>query len=173
MKGYPKGFVPALVGTLLLMFASGLLLAPTTLALRADIAVPWRLPGAGRISVAALHAAGGFVLVLLIGALWAVHMRSGWRRHQQRTSGAILGGLLMTLVASAVAVYYLGDESLGAAAALAHLGTGIALVAPFGWHWVHGHRAGRRTRLAARPPSHKRPYRPSRAAGGLTGESEP
>lgn len=178
MKGYPKGFVTALVGALLLMFATGLLLAPTTLALRADVAVPWRLPGAGRIVVAALHAAGGFALMLLIGALWAVHMRSGWRRHQQRISGVMLGSLLMVLAASAVAVYYLGDESLGTAAALIHLGTGLALAGPFGWHWVHGRRASRRTQPAARRPGHKSPHRPSRAAAvaphaAVTGEPKP
>lgn len=144
MKGYPNWFVRALVAALLLMFATGLLLAPTTLALRADLSImTWRLPGAGRIAIAALHAAGGFALLLLVGALWAVHMRSGWRRHKLRTSGVILGSLLMLLTASAVALTYLGDESLGVAAALMHLGVGIALAGPFGSHWVHGRRMAR------------------------------
>jgi len=146
MKGYPPWFVPVLVGTLLLMFVTGMLLAPTTLVLRAEFALPWRLPGSGRVLTAALHAAGGFMLMLLVGALWSVHMRSGWRRREQRASGLVLGTLLLVLAASAVAVYYLGDEVLGMAAALIHLGAGVALAGPFGWHWLHGRRARRRAR---------------------------
>jgi hypothetical protein len=145
MKGYPEWFVPVLVGTVLLMFATGLLLAPTTLALRASLAMP-RLPGAGRIAMAALHAAAGFALMLLLGALWAVHIRSGWRRRKQRTSGLMLGGALLVLAASALGVYYISDESLSGAAAFIHLGVGVALAGPFGWHWLRGRRLRRRVR---------------------------
>lgn len=141
VKGYPRWFVPALVGLLALMLASGLLLAPTTVALRTDWPVPWRLSGAGRLLCAALHAAAGFALLLLTGALWGLHMRSGWRRRQQRASGLSLGLLMLLLAATAVAIYYAGDERTGAVAALLHLGLGVALVVPFGWHWWHGRRA--------------------------------
>lgn len=136
MNGYPRGFLPLLLGTLLLMFASGLLLAPTTLALRLDWSVAWRLPGTGRVAVAALHAAGGFVLMLLVGALWSIHMRARWHRRPQRTSGLLLGGLILLLALTAVAVYYLGEESLGTAAALLHLGTGLAVTGPLLSHWL-------------------------------------
>ena len=156
MKGYPSWFLPALMGTMLLMFVTGGLLAPTTLILRADLALPWRLPGSARVLTAALHAAGGFALMLLVGALWSLHMRSGWRRHRQRGSGVVLGVMLLVLAVSAVAVYYLGDETLGAVAALIHLSTGLALAFPFGWHWVRGQRA----RRLAHPHSHTAtPYR--------------
>jgi len=154
MKGYPKWFVPALIGTLLSMLVTGLLLAPTTLTLRTDLILPWRLSGSGRVVTAALHAAGGFALMLLVGALWSLHMRVGWRKRKQRASGLLVGVLLLTLAASAVAVYYLGDESTGAIAALFHLGAGLALVGPFGWHWVHGRRAARH----AHPPLHVRAH---------------
>jgi len=156
MTNYPKWFLPSLLGTLLLMLASGLLLAPTTLSLRAEWALPWRLPGAGRVPVAALHAAGGFVLMLLMGALWSLHMRSGWRRRRQRASGSMLGGLLLALALSAVAIYYLGDEALGNWAAGLHLVLGLTLVGPLGWHWLHGHRAAHRQRNG-----HRQGHRPS------------
>lgn len=150
MKGYPRWFVPLLVGALLLMLGTGLLLTPTTLALRTEFALPWRLPGPGRVLVAALHAAGGFMLLLVVGALWSVHMRSGWRRHRQRASGLLVGVLLLVLTASAIAVYYIGDETLGTVAALVHLGVGLVLVGPFGWHWVHGRRARHSSHPAVR-----------------------
>ena len=159
MKGYPSGFVTALVGALLLMLVTGLLLAPTTLAMRADIALAWRLPGSGRVLTAALHAAGGFVLLLMVGALWSVHMRSGWRRHRQRTSGLLLGSLLLALAASAVAVYYVGEEALGAAVAIVHLGLGLLLAVAFGWHWVHGRRAHRRGPAHGRAHAGQHPHR--------------
>lgn len=149
MKGYPSWFLRTLVAALLLVFVTGLLLAPTTLALRGELDLPWRLPGAGRVPTAALHAAGSFALLLLIGALWSVHMRSGWRRRRQRASGLVLGLMLLLLAASAVAVYYLGDETLGAVCAFLHLGTGLALAVPFGWHWVHGRRVRRLAQLHA------------------------
>lgn len=154
MTNYPKWFVPALVGTLLLMFASGALLAPTTLVLRADWDLPWRLPGGARVPVAALHAAGGFALMLLMGALWSVHMRSGWRRRKQRISGTVLGVLLLLLAATAVAVYYLGDDTLGNVAALAHLALGLTLAVPFAWHWIRGRRTRRRLRAPQRTEHH-------------------
>lgn len=160
MKGYPRWFVPLLVGALLLMLGTGLLLTPTTLALRTEFALPWRLPGPGRVLVAALHAAGGFVLLLVVGALWSVHMRSGWRRHRQRASGLLLSVLLLILTASAVAVYYAGDETLGTIAALVHLGLGLLLVGPFGWHWVHG----RRVRHQSHPPVRAPRVMPHRSA---------
>jgi hypothetical protein len=143
MKGYPKWFLPGLTCTLLLMLATGVLLAPTTLAMRADIALPWRLPGSSRIFCAAAHASGGLALMLFVGALWSMHMRSGWRRGKQRGSGLILVTLCLILAASAVVVYYAGEENLGVAAALLHLGAGLVLVGPFGWHWWHGRQVKR------------------------------
>lgn len=146
MTGYPRWFVPALLAAMLLMVLTGVLLAPTTLALRLELAMSWRLPGAARVLMAALHAAGGFALLVLMGALWSVHMRSGWRRRQQRASGLLLGLLLLGLALTALGVYYAGEESLGTAAALLHLGLGALLAATFGWHWVHGRRAVRARR---------------------------
>jgi hypothetical protein len=141
LKGYPRWFLPFLVATLLLLLASGLLLAPTTLLMRADIALEWRLPAPGRVGIAALHTVAGFAAMLLIGALWSVHMRSGWRRNRHRGSGLALALLLVLLCASAAAIFYLADETLGALAALLHLAAGIVLIAQFGWHWAKGRRS--------------------------------
>ena len=148
MKGYPGWFLRVLLATLLLVLASGLLLTPTTLTMRFDMDVAWRLPGAARILAAAAHAVGGFAAMLLLGALWSVHMRAGWRRHRHRASGALVGGLLLLLALSAVGLYYLGEEQAGALAAALHLGIGLVLVLPFGWHWIAGRRSLRAKRAA-------------------------
>lgn len=151
MKGYPSWFVSALLGSLLLIFVSGCLLIPTTLVMRFDTDLAWRLPGAGRVLVAALHSAVGLAVIMLLGSLWTVHMRANWRRGRQRISGAALGAMMLVLAASAVGIFYLGDDALGTAAALIHLGVGLALAVPFGWHWVLARRAAASEQLVPEP----------------------
>lgn len=147
MTQYPKWFLPALLALLLLVLLTGLGLTPTTLALRAEWNLPWRLGGGDRLWVAALHSAVAFGLAAVVGALWSLHMRSGWRRRRQRISGALLGGALCVLAASAVGVYYIGDERASAVAAFVHVGAGLFATAVFGWHWMRG----RASRRALRP----------------------
>lgn len=150
MNGYPKWFLPALLGMLGAVFVTGLLLAPTTLAMRAELEIAWRLQAGARVLVAALHATACFVLLMLVGALWPLHMRSGWRRRQQRVSGTLLGTLLMLLAASAVGVYYLGEDLPARIVALLHLALGLVAAVPFGWHWWHCQRVAERNAAAAR-----------------------
>lgn len=144
MSQYPKWFHPVLLGSLLLLLCTGLLLAPTTLFIKADIDLAWRMPGAARVPLAMLHALGGFVLVALAGALWSIHMRTGWRSRMRRGSGGILVGLLVGLTLTAVITAYAGDESLGGAAALVHLALGTGGVLPFAWHAFQRRRAAAR-----------------------------
>jgi hypothetical protein len=146
MKAYPKRFMSVLLGVLSLVLLSGLLLLPTTLALRLDVGVPWALPGGARVYVAALHATGCLLGLFMLGALWTVHMRSGWRRHLQRGSGAALVLALVALVLSAIGVYYLGDEAWAMAAAVIHIVVGLLAVGVLVWHGVAGRRV-RRQRL--------------------------
>jgi hypothetical protein len=147
MSNYPRWFLPTLLGALLLIMTTGLLLAPTTLALRADWDIAWRLTAPHRVAAAAAHAATGFFMMLLIGALWSLHMRSGWRRRKQRPSGLLLGVLLLGLALTAIGVYYLGDEALADWAAFMHLGLGLLFLGPMVWHWLRGRQARRAHRL--------------------------
>lgn len=153
MTQYPKSFLPTLLVLLLAALLTGLGLTPTTLALHAEWNMPWRLAGSDRVWVAALHSAVAFGLTAMIGALWSVHMRSGWRRRKQRISGVLLGSALVLLAASAVAVYYIGDDRLAAMAAFLHLGAGLVATAVFAWHWIRG----RASRQFERP--HRRHHR--------------
>ncbi|MCA0242137.1 MAG: hypothetical protein LCI02_14900 [Proteobacteria bacterium] len=153
MRPYPRGFKPLLLTVMSVLMASGLALAPTTLALRAGWALPWRAGGGARLALVALHAAAGFALLLFLGALWAVHMRSGWRSRRQRFSGALLGGGALLLALSALGVYYLGDEQAAAVAGLGHLLLGLLALPLFLWHWLRGRRHRHRPRRRrAHPP---------------------
>lgn len=157
MTQYPKWFLPGLLSLLAAVLLSGLGLTPTTLAVRAGWEVPWRLAGSDRVWVAALHSAAAFALTAAVGALWSVHMRSGWRRKRQRVSGACLGSLLGSLVATAVGVYYIGDDRVAAAVALTHVGAGLLATGVFAWHWVRGRASIARDRVRRRhyPIAHR------------------
>jgi uncharacterized membrane protein len=141
MKGYPYWFLTLLVSAIAMLLATGLLLAPGTLLFKADIELAWRLPSAYRILVTSTHAALGFLLMLLVGSIWSIHMRSGWRRQKQRLSGLLLAILFLILFLTPVAIYYAGEESIGTIAAFLHLIIGILIVFPFAWHWIRGHQS--------------------------------
>lgn len=140
LRAYPRWFLRVFVTACAALFASGLLLAPTTLVMRFEWDLAWRLPAAYRVTCVATHAALGSLALLAIGSLWTVHMRSGWLRRQQRGSGLCLAGLMLMLAATAVAVAYAGEADVGGAAALLHLAGGLVVAGVFGWHWWHGTR---------------------------------
>jgi hypothetical protein len=142
MKGYPRSFKKTLLTSSALLYLSGALLAPTTLAMRWDWPLAWRLGADARIGMGAAHAALAFVFMTLLGALWSLHMRAGWHRHQQRISGAVLVVSCITLALTAIGVYYLADENLSNLCAGTHLLIGTLLLFPFLWHhlWHYRHK---------------------------------
>lgn len=149
MKGYPRGFVTLIHATILALCVSGLLLAPTTLDLRLELPVPWRLPADGRSGVAALHVVLSYAIVIFAGALWHVHMRVGWRRRRNLWAGGALVLTLLILAGSGVAVFYLGGELEARCAAVTHLIAGAGLPLLLVVHVVAG-RASVRARVRPR-----------------------
>ncbi|MEW6705417.1 MAG: hypothetical protein AB1430_11245 [Pseudomonadota bacterium] len=146
MKGYPGWFRPSLIGMSLGLYLSGCLLAPTTLQLRAVWSVGWRLGAGARVGVVALHAALALLAMLFVGALWSVHMRSGWRRRRSKASGLLLALATLLLALTGLGIYYLADEQWANVAAFVHLVAGLALLVPFVWHVAAGQRLRRRHR---------------------------
>lgn len=145
MKGYPRRFKRAVVAAVVAVWASGVLLLPTTLLTRLDWTPPWRLSAEQRIPVAGLHALAGLLMALVLGALWTVHVRGGWRRRRAHASGGLLVAALLLLAASAVGIAYVADESLGQWLGLGHAMLGAALLLVFLVHERrHRHRRRRR-----------------------------
>lgn len=136
MKGYPRNFKKTLLAGSALLYVSGGLLAPTSLALRWGWPMGWRLGADARIGMGAAHAALAFLFMALFGALWSLHMRAGWHRHQQRISGSLLVVSCTVLAATAIGIYYLADEGLSNLCAGAHLLIGTLLPLPFIWHYA-------------------------------------
>ncbi|ANQ85541.1 hypothetical protein dqs_2511 [Azoarcus olearius] len=138
MKGYPSWFLPVLIVIVLAVAASGLLLVPTTLQLRAEIDPGWRLAAATRIGVGASHTAAAFLISSVAGALAPIHVRAGWRRRRHLASGALLLALLALLATSAVGVFYLADEQAANLCAYAHIGLSAAFLLLITWHGLTG-----------------------------------
>lgn len=143
MKGYPSWFERVLLACCAVLYVSGVLLIPTSFEMRSSIEFFWRLGGDERIWTGALHAAAAFLLMLQTGALWSVHMRSGWRRKQHWKTGILLASAFVYLAVTAVGVYYLANEAWANFSGLSHAILGLLLVLPFVIHYLAGHRSGK------------------------------
>lgn len=125
------------------VFFTGVALLPSMLDMRLDIEMSWRIGGGTRLFAAASHCAAGFVLVGMVGALFAIHVRIGWRRGLNRISGTTLLALMMILLASVLGIYYLGDERLSRASSITHTSAGLLTVLVMVWHSTKGQRLRR------------------------------
>lgn len=144
MRGYPPRFMPLLMSVAGLLLLSGLLLTPTMLDLRLMWSVPWRLPEGSRTGVAALHVAAAFAATLLLGALWSIHVRAGWRMRRNHRNGALLTVILLALAATGVGLFYLSGEMTAVINSAAHVALGLLLPICFVCHMVMGRRQRRR-----------------------------
>ncbi len=134
MTHYPAAFSSLLRGVMLLLFISGLLLAPGALEMRLEWSLPWTLDSGSRVWAALTHATAYFLMLLLLGALWTVHMRAGWLRRENVFSGASLLVLFALLALSGLGLYYLSHETLASLAVLLHLVGGLSLPILL---WIH------------------------------------
>lgn len=140
MRGYPGWFYPALLFTVLGLVVTGFLLTPTLLEMRLEWNVPWRLQGNGQIATGALHSLVSFWMMTMLGSLWNVHMRSGWRHRKHWRSGLGMALLMLLLLFTAIGIYYLADEQLALWAALLHLLAGALVFVLFAYHAIIGYR---------------------------------
>lgn len=135
MKGYPKWFTKYFIAAVIFsLFATGVLLTPTTLELRFQWKTLWRLNEENRILIAAMHVIIGFLTCSLMGALWSIHMRHEWRRKKNRLSGIILVSAITLLMLSGVGIYYFGNEKLVLLTSGSHLFIGITIFGIYIWH---------------------------------------
>lgn len=135
MKGYPKWFSVTMITSLMsLLMITGYLLAPTTLELKLQWEVPWRLTVEHRTYMAAAHAVMALVIFSLMGSLWTLHMRQEWRRGNSRLSGVGMVVSLLLLGLTGVGIYYFGNEKLSQLSSLSHLGLGVLLTLVYFGH---------------------------------------
>lgn len=166
MKGYPRWFPPLLHTVLVAVAVSGVLLVPSMLSFRFEWDVPWLLEGDQRLPVAALHTLLSFVMLGVLGALLAVHVRVGWTHGGNRVSGFLLLGALAGLLLSCLGIFYFGDEDAARLACGVHAGLAALLLAAFAFHYVRGRalaRARQRRGALSAPPTSRHSSRGSPA----------
>ena len=80
-----------------------------------------------------LHGASSYALLVAVGSLLPVHIRSGWQRRRNLTTGLAVTGAIAILGATALVLYY-GGEEIHAPAKWLHLIFGFACLALFPAH---------------------------------------
>lgn len=81
-----------------------------------------------------LHGAFAFAAIWIFGYLWSIHIEVAWPYQRRRLSGSVLVAILLWLTVSGYLLYYLGDDTLRAAASLSHWVLGLTAPAGFVWH---------------------------------------
>jgi len=80
-----------------------------------------------------LHGVSAYALLVAIGSLLPIHVRSGWRRRRNLVTGLTVITLTAVLGVTALVLYY-GDEDLQQPAKWLHLAFGFAFFVVFPAH---------------------------------------
>ena len=151
MNGYPRFFVPTLWSTLITLAITGVLLLPGALEMRFQWDMGLMLPDGWRVYTAMTHAFAAFMILVILGALAPMHMRLGWRRRANLTTGFALLALLLTLVLSSLAIYYLASETISRVSSVAHMMAACFGGAIIALHAMIGRRLARASRARLMP----------------------
>ena len=112
----------------------------------------WWLLDAGsspaRFYLMAAHGLAAMAFLVAFGAIFALHVREGWRRRLNRASGALVLTVTGLLIPSALGLYYIGSDALRGLTSDLHIATGLVLPFLLAAHVV----LGRRARLHSKDP---------------------
>lgn len=74
-----------------------------------------------------IHGGTAMATLLLLGALFPVHLLRAWRARKNRISGSAMVTFNAVLIITAFGLYYLGSEALRPWMSWIHIGTGFSL----------------------------------------------
>ena len=74
-----------------------------------------------------IHGGAAMATLLLLGALFPLHIRRGWRARRNRIAGTAMVTCNAALILTAFGLYYFGSETLRPWASGVHIGVGIIL----------------------------------------------
>lgn len=103
-----------------------------------------------------VHGIAAYIFLLVLGALLPVHVKLGWSIGRNRSSGIVLGATMLVLAVTAIALYYVGGESLRTWSSTVHWVVGLAAIAVLAIHAIRG-RGGTIRRRAGSPRRRGRP----------------
>jgi len=92
-------------------------------------------------SMLMIHGGTAMVTLLLLGALFPLHMRLGWRSGRNRITGPAMVTLNAVLIVTAFGLYYSGSDAVRPFMSDLHLVLGFALPALFVVHVLLGRRS--------------------------------
>ena len=98
----------------------------------------WQEIGANLLMV---HGGAAMAMLMVLGALFPLHVRRGWRARKNRLSGGAMVTLNALLIATAFGLYYCGSELMRPWVSDAHIAAGFALGALIVIHPLIGHRS--------------------------------
>lgn len=75
-----------------------------------------------------LHAIGAYAFLAILGAMIPVHIPLGWNLRRNRASGVALLSIFALLSATALALYYVGEDALRSSTSLIHWIVGLIAV---------------------------------------------
>jgi len=139
MKAYPKWFLAFIWCVVVTISLSGIALVPKALELRFALITPFDFNSDLSELMRVGHAVIAFAYCTLIGALWASHMRLGWRKKSKLKTGLTLGLLSLVLIATALILYYSGDDAIINPASLTHIVLGVMFTLLFLLHFFTRH----------------------------------
>ena len=88
-----------------------------------------------------IHGGAAMAALVLLGALYPMHMRLGWRSNRNRVSGSVMVTINGLLIVTAFGLYYSGSDVLRAWTGYIHIAAGLALPMLFGMHLLLGRRS--------------------------------
>ena len=100
----------------------------------------WQAAGANLLMV---HGGAATATLLLLGALFPLHMQRAWRAHKNRMTGIAMVTLNTILVVTSFGLYYLGSEMLRPWISDAHIAVGLTLPILLLIHIVLGRRGSK------------------------------
>ncbi len=90
-----------------------------------------------------IHGGGAMAMLLLLGALFPVHIQRAWRSQKNRVTGIVMLTFNILLIATAFGLYYAGSDMLRPWISDVHIVAGLFLPALILVHVVVGRRSCR------------------------------
>jgi cation transport ATPase len=78
-----------------------------------------------------VHGGAATVTLMLLGALFPLHIGRAWRARKNRATGIVMLAFNAVLIAAAFGLYYLGSEILRPWASDLHIAFGLAMPLTF------------------------------------------